>query len=102
MKKDLSGYKIFLFVALSCTVLSPRPASAQSIEPKDQPSNLVSAQVKQLKSLAESKDPEAASKVAISLSSTDWYVRGEAARALGRLRSKAHAQDLLPLVEDKN
>ncbi|HET8676368.1 MAG TPA: HEAT repeat domain-containing protein, partial [Blastocatellia bacterium] len=102
MKKDLAPNKFIQLAALTFTLLLAGRAPAQSVEPKDQPANNASAQVKQIKSLAESKDPEAASKIVASLSSADWYVRGEAARALGRLRSKAHVRDLFPLVEDKN
>ncbi len=53
-------------------------------------------------SLVESKNPEAQSKIKPSLSDDNWYVRGEAARALGRLGDKSIAPLLIPLTQDPN
>jgi HEAT repeat protein len=102
MKKDLSANIIILLLAIFGMLFPPGLAIAQSPELKDNQTTAAVARVKQIKTLVDSKDPEAATKIVPALASPDWYVRGEAARALGRLRSKAHVQDLISLVQDNN
>jgi HEAT repeat protein len=102
MKKDLSSKRIILLAIVLGILSSPDNLSAQSPELKDGQTTAAAARVKQIRKLVDSKDPEAATKLVAALASPDWYVRGEAARALGRLGNRSHAQDLLPLVQDGN
>ncbi len=102
MKKDLSAKKIILLATFWGMLFPPGALFAQSPDLKENQTTAAVARVKQIRKLVDSKDPEAATKIAAALASPDWYVRGEAARALGRLRNRSHVQDLLPLVQDNN
>ncbi|HXG63710.1 MAG TPA: HEAT repeat domain-containing protein, partial [Blastocatellia bacterium] len=58
--------------------------------------------VREMQALLQSSDAARAEKVKEALADGDWYVRGEAARLLGKLGDKANAPALLPLVRDEN
>lgn len=81
-------------------------ASAQQVDSKDTPSSNTAspalARAQQIIALSNSKEPDAPAKLKQALADENWYVRGEAARALGRLGDKSSGALLLPLLQDEN
>ena len=64
--------------------------------------NGAASKVQQLVALVDSKDPTAPAKIRQALSDESWYVRGAAARALGRLGDKTASSVLMPMLQDPN
>lgn len=77
--------------------MAQRPAAPMTDEPGP-----ALARAKRLADLAFSGDVGASATLKQALSDENWYVRGEAARALGRLGDKSAAPLLQPLLKDQN
>src|SRR4029078_6729787 len=89
----------FLFAASSARAQQPEPLPA-ALPTGSQNQAVIEAQ--EVFSLARSRSPEAQARLKQALSDENWYVRGEAARALGQLGDKSVAALLAPLTQDQN
>src|SRR5262249_33473507 len=70
--------------------------------PSERPASVSPTRTRELTQLLQSRDPEAPAKIRKMLSDSDWYVRGEAARALGFFGNKSDAELVLPLASEEN
>ncbi|HKS40776.1 MAG TPA: HEAT repeat domain-containing protein, partial [Blastocatellia bacterium] len=95
MIRNTFTIKLILFSSVFVSTASAQQSSPDQL-------NQTLSRVQEMFSLVESKNPEAQSKIKPSLSDENWYVRGEAARALGRLGDKSIAPLLIPLTQDPN
>lgn len=75
-------------------------APAQQVDSKDNPPSPALVRAQQIIAISNSKEPEASAKLKQALADENWYVRGEAARALGRLGDKSSVPVLVPLLQD--
>ncbi|MCI0487977.1 MAG: HEAT repeat domain-containing protein, partial [Blastocatellia bacterium] len=96
------GSRIITFAFLLFTFALSLSAAAQDGKGKEGQPSKTFERAQAVSTLAESKDAEALNRLKQALSDSDWYVRGEAARAYGRLGYRGAAADLLPLIEDSN
>ena len=93
----------FLLIELILlTWLNPAASAQQASDSREAAPNPALARVQQLIALSASKDIYAPAKIKQALSDDNWYVRGEAARALGRLGDKSVGPLLLTLLSDQN
>ncbi|HVF91728.1 MAG TPA: HEAT repeat domain-containing protein, partial [Blastocatellia bacterium] len=101
------GKRILTVAALGLAAFISRPASGMPLSPQTteskpgQPSQQA-AKVQEIARLVETRQPDALARIGEALSDESWYVRGEAARALGRLGDRAAVSILLPLIQDSN
>jgi HEAT repeat protein len=95
MIRNTFTIKLILFSSVFVSAASAQQSSPDQL-------NQTLSRVQEMFSLVESKNPEAQTKIKPSLSDENWYVRGEAARALGRLGDKSIAPLLIPLTQDPN
>ncbi|HEX8183482.1 MAG TPA: HEAT repeat domain-containing protein, partial [Blastocatellia bacterium] len=102
MIKYLLTFMILLQAGLCAPFVFGQQQSARPGDNNTAPASKALARVQEMTALVESKDANALSMIKESLSDENWYVRGEAARALGRLGDSSAAQALVPLVEDQN
>ena len=58
--------------------------------------------VQQIEQIVESRELSAVEKLKLFIADEDWYVRGEAARAVGMLSDKSAIALLTPLIRDTN
>ncbi|HTF37358.1 MAG TPA: HEAT repeat domain-containing protein, partial [Blastocatellia bacterium] len=98
MRKTFLAIYLILFTWLS----SPAAFSQQAADSKDSPPSPAFARAQQLIALIDSGAVNGLAKLKQALSDESWYVRGEAARALGRLGDKSAAPFLLPLLQDQS
>ncbi len=98
MIRNIFTIKLILFSSVFVSSVSAQQSTAASPDQLNQ----TLSRVKEMFSLVESKNPEAQSRIKPNLSDENWYVRGEAARALGRLGDKSIAPLLIPLTQDPN
>src|SRR5687768_8210292 len=96
MKKSLLAILLF---AGSAILFNPQLARSQSNEPILTPSG---KKARQIEAILKSGDSSALDQLKPFLTDEDWYVRGEAGRALGLLGDKSAMQELKPLLQDKN
>jgi HEAT repeat protein len=91
---------------ISLLWVSAATAPAQQVDSKDNPaSNSASpalARAQQIIAISGSKEPDAPGKLKQALTDESWYVRGEAARAFGRLGDKSATALLLPMLQDES
>src|SRR5215510_5400191 len=97
MTKTFVSIQIVLLVCL-CTA----DALAQQTSSKDSAASADFARAQQFAALADSKQVDALDKLRQALSDPSWYVRGEAASALGKLGDKSASPFLAPLLHDQN
>src|SRR5437867_6719181 len=97
MRKTFLAIYLILF-----TWLSSPGAFSQSADSKDSPPSPALARAQQLIALVDSKEVNGLARLKQALSDENWYVRGEAARALGRLGDKSAGPFLLPLLQDQS
>src|SRR5262245_4941219 len=69
---------------------------------RDNGGNAAYSRAKQLLEFGNASPAEVQNRLTRALSDESWYVRGEAARALGRTGEKSVAPLLLPLIKDEN
>src|SRR2546426_972682 len=98
MRKTFLAIYLILFAWLS----SPGAFSQQAADSKDGPPSPALARAQQLIALVDSREVNGLVKLKQALSDENWYVRGEAARALGRLGDKSACPSLLPLLQDQS
>ncbi|HXI92923.1 MAG TPA: HEAT repeat domain-containing protein, partial [Blastocatellia bacterium] len=98
MRETFLAIYLILFAWLS----SPAAFSQQAADSKDSTPNPALARAQQLIALIDSSGVNALPKLKQALSDESWYVRGEAARALGRLGDKSAGPFLLPLLQDQS
>ncbi|MGA9771432.1 MAG: HEAT repeat domain-containing protein [Blastocatellia bacterium] len=98
MTRNIFTIRLILISLVMATSVS---AQQSTVAGSEQP-NPTLVRVQEMFSLVESKNPEAQIRIKPSLSDENWYVRGEAARALGRLGDKTVAPLLIPLIRDPN
>src|SRR6266446_7027157 len=91
-----------IYVILSTWICSPGAFSQQAADSKDGPPSPALARAQQLIALIDSSGVNGLAKLKQALSDENWYVRGEAARALGRLGDKSAGPFLLPLLQDQS
>lgn len=93
------------FLAIDLILIAWLPAAnafaQQANESKENGPSAALARAKQLNGLLNSS-AEAPARIKQALSDENWYVRGEAARALARLGDKSASQLLLPLLKDQS
>lgn len=82
--------------------LAPMSGLAQKPTDRDAAPGPEFARAQQLIALVDSKEPNGLTKLKQALSDESWYVRGVAARALGRLGDKSAGPFLLPLLQDQS
>src|SRR5438105_6731071 len=75
-------------------------AGQQIRDSKAASSNPALARAQRLLSLIDARQDDAPAQLKQALSDESWYVRGEAARGLGRLRDPSAAGSVLPLLKD--
>src|SRR5215213_6547685 len=100
-KRILTVAALGLAAFISCPA-SGFPLSAQTDDSNPGPHSQQAARVRELARLVESREPEALARIGRALSDESWYVRGEAARALGKLGDRAAVPVLLPLLQDSS
>ena len=94
------------FLAINLTLLIwLAPASVDAQQAADQgdgaPGSAL-ARAQQLMALLDAKEANGLTKLKQALSDESWYVRGVAARAMGRLGDKSASPFLLPLLQDQS
>src|SRR5712691_7974141 len=87
---------------LAAWFLAANAFAQQAAEPKESGVSPARARAQQLIALIDSKEVTAPAKLKQGLSDENWYVRGEAARGLGRLGDKSAGALLLPLLRDQS
>src|ERR1041384_8435428 len=87
---------------ISIAWLTAANATAQQGDSKDAPPNAALTRAQQIIALSSSREPDAAAKIKQALADESWYVRGEAARTVGRLGDKSASALLLPMLQDEN
>src|SRR5436190_18686616 len=75
---------------------------AQQSDSKDNPPSPVLLRAQQVIALSSSKEADAVARIKEALSDESWYVRGEAARTLGKVRDKSAEPLLLRLLKDES
>jgi HEAT repeat protein len=98
MRKTFLAIDLILLTWLS----SASALAQQAPDSRDGPPSPVLARAQQLIALIDSKEVNAPAKLKQALSDENWYVRGEAARALGRLGDKSAGPLLLTLLQDQS
>jgi HEAT repeat protein len=106
IKQLFAIHRVPSLFLLGCFFVAPPVRAQQSeLQPAALPNgaqNQAMVHAQELFSLARSRSPEALSKLKAALSDENWYVRGEAARALGQLGDGSVAALLVPLTQDEN
>ena len=97
MRKTLLSIELILLAGLFSTGLAQQAADSRDGAP-----SAALARAQQLIALIDSKDENAAAKLKQALSDDSWYVRGEAARALGRRGDKSAGPLLITLLQDQS
>lgn len=94
------------FLAIDLILIAWLPvanAYAQQVgEARENGAGAALARARQLSGLLNSNAAEAPARIKEALSDENWYVRGEAARALARLGDKSAGPLLLPLLKDQS
>ncbi|HKP85424.1 MAG TPA: HEAT repeat domain-containing protein [Blastocatellia bacterium] len=102
MIRNLFAINLISHLLLFAPIGSAQQSDAKPVDPASDPPNQVMARVQEMFSLVKTKSPEAQGKLKQALSDESWYVRGEAARALGQLGDNSVSALLVPLTQDAN
>jgi HEAT repeat protein len=103
MKSNFSVSTIIRHSLIILLMTWAQPALSQTKEPAEDASSPVIRRIRQLRSLSEKGNDSASREViSIALSDPNWYVKGEAIRALARTGDSSTAQTILPLLNDDN
>src|ERR1700730_9214327 len=89
-------------IVLACLSGSSAVAQRAGDSKKTTPASPSLDRVQQLLSLVDSKPDDAPAKLKEALSDENWYVRGQAARALGRLGDRSSASVLMAILQDES
>src|ERR1044072_3877163 len=100
MIRNLFAISIICCLMLVAPYAVAQQPGAQASVADSNPPNQTVARVQEMFSLVETKSPDAQIKIKQALKDESWYVRGEAARALGRLGDNSAAPLLLALTQD--
>jgi HEAT repeat protein len=98
MKSFIS--RILTALLVLTALASSKQAAGQNAPARGKPSSDALARARELSSLTRSAGSEKLSKIRSALTDESWYVRGEAAKALGGLADSESAPLILPLLED--
>src|SRR5690349_7920259 len=97
---DDMRYGLLACWLFSLTLFGCATAFAQQAPLKDAPASAIETRAQQVIALSTSKEPDAGAKLREALADESWYIRGEAARALGRLGDRSLQALVLPLIRD--
>ena len=103
MRKDQLSFERLLLVAITILASPVTQALGQTTQPRSpQPVSQSAKRAGEVFALADSTDAASLEKIRRALSDPDWYVRGEAARALGLRGDNRSSSALLTLTTDEN